>query len=104
MFTKWSDAPIQSSYMAFVFTVPSERLTLNKERLGGYYRLSAYYLAKVSIDVPLCFVLPTITASASFWISGLSLSFIVYLRFLLITYLTTATAYVSYCSICIKHL
>ena len=78
-----------------MFIAPEERTVLNKERLGGYYRLSSYYLARVTVETPVSLVLPTVFVTIIFWMSGLNYDFVVFLQCLLIMLLTVITARVS---------
>lgn len=41
-----------------LFAFPSERAITVKERRGGYFRLSAYYVARCVADLPLDVVVP----------------------------------------------
>eukprot|EP01138_Halocafeteria_seosinensis_P000056 gb/GECG01000057.1/.p1 GENE.gb/GECG01000057.1/~~gb/GECG01000057.1/.p1 ORF type:complete len:911 (+),score=113.81 gb/GECG01000057.1/:1-2733(+) len=52
-------------------TFPAERSVLTRERAGGMYRLSAYFLAKSCADIPLVFTYPTIFAVVAYWAVGL---------------------------------
>ena len=54
--------------------VPSERTVVNKERAAGYYRLSAYYLAKLFSELPLVLCQPTLFFVAVYWMTGLNRS------------------------------
>ena len=54
-----------------LFIVPAEKGVLYKERNSGAYRLSAYYFAKITSDLPLSFILPTVMYTSFFWMSGL---------------------------------
>ncbi|KAF6029157.1 hypothetical protein EB796_012554 [Bugula neritina] len=65
-----------------VLSAFNDRVVVNKERLAGYYRLSAYYLAKNLSEIPLLFGLASIFFTIIFWLSGLSPYFVDYLQML----------------------
>ena len=74
--------------MSVVFyTVPRERVVLNKERLGGYYRLSAYYLSKTITELLLVLCLPLIFFTIIYWMAGINPSFSVYIQMLTMNFL-----------------
>ncbi|CAE1281141.1 unnamed protein product [Acanthosepion pharaonis] len=52
--THWTFQPLLEAVLSF----PTEKEILYKERAAGYYRLSAYYLAKIVSEAPLTLVLP----------------------------------------------
>ncbi|XP_014667363.1 PREDICTED: ABC transporter G family member 21-like [Priapulus caudatus] len=61
-----------NSMMGSLTTFPEEREVLNKERSAGAYRLSAYYLAKLTSEFPLAVTLPTIYLVMVFPMVGLN--------------------------------
>lgn len=65
--TFWGFFPIFSS----IFTFPTERQMLAKERASGMYRLTAYFFARTVGDLPLELVLPTLSITMIYWMSGL---------------------------------
>ncbi|KAF5937867.1 hypothetical protein HYC85_025373 [Camellia sinensis] len=46
-----------------IFTFPQERAMLNKERAADMYRLSAYFVARTTSDLPLDLLLPSLFSS-----------------------------------------
>lgn len=56
----------------FCCLVPLERLVINKERLAGWYRLSAYYLAKMTSELVLILVQPLFFITVVYWSVGLN--------------------------------
>ncbi|KAL5708953.1 ABC transporter G member 22 [Ranunculus cassubicifolius] len=54
-----------------IFTFPQERAMLSKERAVDMYRLSAYFLARTSSDLPLDLFLPVIFLVVVYFMAGL---------------------------------
>ncbi|XP_067048982.1 uncharacterized protein [Acropora muricata] len=79
----WNFTPMFQS----LFSFPNERTVVNKERASGYYRLSAYYLAKVISELPLVIFQPTLYLTIVYWAAGLnkSESFLTMLFLVLLT-------------------
>ncbi|KAI3895423.1 hypothetical protein MKW92_021180 [Papaver armeniacum] len=63
----WSMMPIFSS----ITTFPQERLMLTKERSSSMYRLSAYFVARTTSELPMELALPTLFAIITYWMGGL---------------------------------
>ncbi|XP_031480215.1 ABC transporter G family member 9-like [Nymphaea colorata] len=55
-----------------IFTFPDERRMLMKERASGMYRLSSYFTAYMTADLPMELVLPTIFMIITYWMGGLN--------------------------------
>lgn len=57
-----------------IFTFPQERAMLGKERAADMYRLSAYFLARTTSDLPLDLLLPILFLLVVYFMAGLRLS------------------------------
>ncbi|KAI9121918.1 hypothetical protein K1719_006607 [Acacia pycnantha] len=57
-----------------IFTFPQERAMLNKERAADMYRLSAYFLARTTSDLPLDLILPVLFLIVVYFMAGLRVS------------------------------
>lgn len=54
-----------------IFMFPQERAMLNKERAADMYRLSAYFLARTTSDLPLDLLLPSLFLLVVYFMAGL---------------------------------
>ncbi|KAJ6852276.1 ABC transporter G family member 22 [Iris pallida] len=54
-----------------IFTFPQERAMLNKERAADMYRLSAYFMARTTADLPLDLILPVFFMLIVYFMTGL---------------------------------
>ncbi|XP_013413427.1 ABC transporter G family member 27 isoform X1 [Lingula anatina] len=68
IYVYWSFIPLSYSVSSF----PEERTVIDKERSSGAYRLSAYYLAKMTSELPLTLLLPSGFVLIVFWMAGLN--------------------------------
>ncbi|XP_040970389.1 ABC transporter G family member 22 isoform X3 [Gossypium hirsutum] len=57
-----------------IFTFPQERAMLGKERAADMYRLSAYFLARTTSDLPLDLILPVLFLLVVYFMAELRLS------------------------------
>ncbi|KAJ0981730.1 hypothetical protein J5N97_009985 [Dioscorea zingiberensis] len=57
-----------------IFTFPQERAMLNKERAVDMYRMSAYFMARTTSDLPLDLVMPVVFMIIVYFMAGLKLS------------------------------
>ncbi|KAM3690248.1 hypothetical protein ACB098_09G110400 [Castanea mollissima] len=66
----WGFFPVFTS----IFTFPQERAMLSKERAADMYRLSAYFVARTTSDLPLDLILPVLFLLVVYFMAGLRLS------------------------------
>ncbi|XP_030484841.2 ABC transporter G family member 22 isoform X1 [Cannabis sativa] len=66
----WGFFPVFTAIFAF----PQERAMLNKERAADMYRLSAYFLARTTSDLPLDLLLPILFLLVVYFMAGLKTS------------------------------
>ncbi|XP_048779668.2 uncharacterized protein LOC125683024 [Ostrea edulis] len=64
----WGFLPLFDAVAAF----PMERVVINKERAAGWYRLSAYYCAKMTSELPLTLLQPMFFVVVTYWAIGLN--------------------------------
>lgn len=50
--------------------VPGERPVIYRERAAGAYRVSAYYFAKMTSEIPLMMALPFACHNIIYWFAG----------------------------------
>ena len=55
-----------------MFSFPSEKQVVRRERASGWYSLSAYYLGKCVVEIPLICVYPVVMISVIYWVSGMT--------------------------------
>lgn len=67
----WGFFPLFSA----IFTFPQERAMLIKERSVDMYRLSAYFVARNTSDLPLDLILPTFFMAIVYFMAGLKPNF-----------------------------
>ncbi|XP_072039776.1 uncharacterized protein [Amphiura filiformis] len=58
--------------LLFMGSFPGERTVIDKERSAGTYHLSAYYMAKMTSELPLLLVFPTLHFTVWYWMAGLN--------------------------------
>ncbi|KAF8364625.1 hypothetical protein HHK36_033404 [Tetracentron sinense] len=66
----WSFFPVYTA----IFTFPQERAMLSKERAVDMYRISAYFMARTTSDLPLDLFLPVVFLLVVYFMAGLRLS------------------------------
>jgi len=62
-----------------IFTFPTERSMIFKERASGSYYLSAYFLSKTLSEMPTRLSLPAIFWTIAYWMSGINYQFHVFI-------------------------
>jgi len=77
-----------------IFTFPQERAMLNKERAVDMYRLSAYFMARTTSDLPLDLFLPVIFLLIVYFMAGLRESAEPFFLSMLIVFLSIVAAQV----------
>ncbi|KAK2142869.1 hypothetical protein LSH36_903g00013 [Paralvinella palmiformis] len=75
-----------------ITSFPDERTVITKERAAGTYRLSAYYLSKMTSEAPLMFLLPIIMTTISYWMTGLMPTAGNFVAFLMLVLLHSSVA------------
>ncbi|KAK6191382.1 hypothetical protein SNE40_003088 [Patella caerulea] len=66
--TIWGIIPLIDAVTSFA----TERAVIDKERTANWYRLSAYYVAKMTSEIPLLLIPPIFFLIFTYWIIGLN--------------------------------
>ncbi|EDV23812.1 uncharacterized protein TRIADDRAFT_57389 [Trichoplax adhaerens] len=84
--TFWSFTPMFDACVSF----PLERIVFVKERSAGMFRISSYFAAKVTSEIPIYFIWPTLFFTVSYWCSGVGgfTTYIITLMILLVNVIT----------------
>ncbi|KAJ3673559.1 hypothetical protein LUZ60_005551 [Juncus effusus] len=75
-----------------IFTFPQERAMLNKERAVDMYKLSAYFMARTTSDLPLDLFLPLIFMLIVYFMAGLRQTATAFFLSVLIVFLSIVAA------------
>ncbi|XP_068650319.1 ABC transporter G family member 22-like [Aristolochia californica] len=75
-----------------IFTFPQERAMLNKERAVDMYRMSAYFLARTTSDVPLDLILPVLFLLIVYFMATLKMNATTFFLTLLVVFLSIVAA------------
>ncbi len=67
------------THVFFSFSDQVDKAVVTKERLSGTYRLSAYWLAKMTSELPIVLVVPFCTWTVTYLFVGLPLDIRIYL-------------------------
>lgn len=74
-----------------LFSFPAERVVVLKERATASYRLSAYYLATTTADLPVFLFTPFLFLLVSYWMAVPTLGFATFVAMLVIALLSVVT-------------
>jgi hypothetical protein len=67
---QWVDKDVRFRSELYI-VVPPERAIIRRERDAGAYRLSAYYMSKITSELPLILCVPLIFFSFLYWMVGI---------------------------------
>lgn len=82
---------VMDGMFAALFSFPQERIVILKERATASYRLSAYFCAMTTADLPIRLFMPLIFLVISYWMTVPTLGFSVFLLILPIALLSVVT-------------
>lgn len=92
--------------MISLHTFPAEKAVLNKDRAAGLYRLSAYYLSKMFVELPLDLLYPFMFSLISYFVIGLTLSvrrFLVFWTFIALASMSASSVGLMFSAIFLNH-
>lgn len=82
---------VMDGLFASLFAFPAERVVILKERATASYRLSAYYLAATTADLPVFLFTPFVFLVVSYWMAVPTLGIATFVAILLIALLAVVT-------------
>jgi len=82
--------------MMMMCTVTDDSGVFTRERAAGLYRLSAYYLAVMTTEIPVTFILTTVFVVVVYWMVNLMPATLNFIAHWLILELSTFTAQVQH--------
>lgn len=71
----------------------SEKPSFSREHSQGYYPMTSYFLAKISVELPLTFFFPILTAVIVYWATGLRAGIGFFFQFLVILQLVSLAGF-----------
>ncbi|KAL6046864.1 ABC2 type transporter superfamily protein [Balamuthia mandrillaris] len=89
--------------LILINSFPSERLIVLRERSSGMYSVSAYFLAKISIELLVQLIYPIIFSTIVYWMVGLQADagkFIVFMLFMELCSLTATSLALMISTLC----
>ena len=78
-----------------VVSVSDDAGVFTRERAAGLYRLSAYYLAVMTTEIPVTFILTTLFVVIVYWVVNLTPAALNFIAHWMILELSTFTAQVT---------
>jgi len=82
-----------SSFQNVLPVFSAEKPSFAREHSQGYYGTTSYFLAKITVELPLILFFPILTAVITYWSVGLRPGFIHFLIFMVVLQLTSLSGF-----------
>lgn len=89
--------------MSIINSFPSERALMLRERAAGTYYVSAYFLAKSTVDTLISLPLPIVFSVITYWLSGLqpvASKFVIFIIFMILSNLSATSLALMISALC----